>query len=295
MREALAGQFENMEETWDNLLQCVREYSIDTDSDVAFKELADVMRSTRRVLNAALDLSGHFTQMPTVQVKVVGVPDTDEGVNVDGNTKAADDAGGDDTGRKADNKSRQENAGGTCTGGLEDVGVVAGGVEAGPQNMNCGTDVKDVRVCQDTDAVQQWTGLIREKLGKALKERWNKDPEVCFCKDPGKHPGLISNELPEGQRSVFDTSRRSCYIGVGKIEEFMAKIADVTLMVTTLEELKSLQAALRRQWGYMRTMISSEGTEVLKGSGNLVSATGYAVCNALVSSSRFIQENMDQG
>ena len=74
----------------------------------------------------------------------------------------------------------------------------------------------------------------------------------------------------------------------------MAKNAEGTLTAALLEELKSLQAALRRQWGYMRTMISSEGTEVLKGSGNLVSATGYAVCNALVSSSRFIQENMDQ-
>ena len=42
----------------------------------------------------------------------------------------------------------------------------------------------------------------------------------------------------------------------------------------------------------MRTMISCEGTEVLKGAGNLVSATGYAVCNALVSSGWFIQENM---
>ena len=77
MREALAGQYANMEETWDNLLQCVREYSIDTDSDVAFKELADVMRFTKRVLNAALDLSGHFTQTPIVQTEVVGVPDTD--------------------------------------------------------------------------------------------------------------------------------------------------------------------------------------------------------------------------
>jgi hypothetical protein len=139
-----------------------------------------------------------------------------------------------------------------------------------------------------------WTDLTREKLGKALKERWNKEPEVCFCQDPGKHPRPVSNELPKGRRSVFDTSRRSCYIGVRKIEEFMSKNVEETLTAAVLEELKSLQAVLRRQWGYMRTMISSEGREVLKGSGNLVSATGYAVCNALVSSSRCIQENMDQ-
>jgi hypothetical protein len=145
------------------------------------------------------------------------------------------------------------------------------------------------------ETVQQWTDLTREELGKALKERWNEDPEVCFCKDPGKHPGPVSNEIPKGQRSVFDTSRRSCYIGVRKIEEFMSTYVEETLTAAVLEKLKSLQAALRRQWGYMRTMISSEGMEVLKGSGNLVSATGYAVCNALVSSSRYIQENMDQG
>ena len=44
------------------------------------------------------------------------------------------------------------------------------------------------------ETVQQWTDLTREELGKALKERWNEDPEVCFCKDPGKHPGPVSNE-----------------------------------------------------------------------------------------------------
>ena len=78
--EALAGQYANMEETWDNLLHCVQEYSIDIDSDDAFKELADVMKSTKRVVNATLDLSGRFTQT----LEVVGVPDADEDIGMTG-------------------------------------------------------------------------------------------------------------------------------------------------------------------------------------------------------------------
>jgi hypothetical protein len=161
----------------------------------------------------------------------------------------AEDAGGNDTGGRDDNESCQENAGGNRKRGFQDVGGIAGGEEAGPQDVNCNTDGKGVRDCQDTETVKQWTGLTREKLGKPLKEQWNKDPEVCFCTDPVKHPGPVSDELTDGQRSVFDTSRRSSYIGVGKIEEFLVRNAEVTLTVTTLEELKSLQAALRRQWG----------------------------------------------
>ena len=80
LREALARQRADMEETWDNLLQCVREYSIDTDSDVAFKELEDVMKSTRGVVNTTLYLSGRFKQSP----EVVGVPDADEDIGMTG-------------------------------------------------------------------------------------------------------------------------------------------------------------------------------------------------------------------
>jgi hypothetical protein len=80
MRKVLTGQFANMEETWDNLLHCVQEYSIDIDSDDAFKELADVMKSTKRVVNAALVLSGHFKQTSLVKADVIGVPDGGQGL-----------------------------------------------------------------------------------------------------------------------------------------------------------------------------------------------------------------------
>ena len=116
--------------------------------------------------------------------------------------EANDCDGGNVTGVKADNKNREDSADGACTGGLEEN---ARSVEAGPHNTNCSTEGTDVRVCQDTETVQRWTGLTQEELGKALKERWNEDPEVCFCKDPGKHPRPVSNELPKSQRSVFDT------------------------------------------------------------------------------------------
>ena len=61
---------------------CVQEYSIDVDSDAVFKELADVMRSTKRVMDAALVLSGHFKQASPVCAGVVVVSDADKGENV---------------------------------------------------------------------------------------------------------------------------------------------------------------------------------------------------------------------
>jgi hypothetical protein len=240
MRRVLTGQFANMEETWDNLLQCVQEYSIDVDSDTVFKELADVLRSTKRVVDAALVLSGHFKQASPVQAGVVGISDADKGKNVDENV--AGDIGGNETGGGDGTEVRKEDIGGNREEGLRDVEGVADSKEAGLRDDGGNADGEEVCDCQETETVKQWTGLMREGLGKALRERWSKDPE--------KHPEPISDELLDGKRSVFDTSRRSCHIGVGKIVEFMVRNDNETLTKAKLEELKRLQEALRRQWGY---------------------------------------------
>ena len=59
-----------------------------------------------------------------------------------------------------------------------------------------------------------------------------------------------------------------------------------------LEELGNLGVALKKQWSYVRAMVTSENPEVLRGSDNVVSAMEQAVGDALMSSRRFIRESL---
>ena len=49
-------------------------YSIDTDRDAVFGELAGIMKSTRRVVDTALKLSGQFRQAPSVCAEIGEYP-----------------------------------------------------------------------------------------------------------------------------------------------------------------------------------------------------------------------------
>jgi hypothetical protein len=64
------------------------------------------------------------------------------------------------------------------------------------------------------------------------RERWNRDPGVCFCKNPQKHtePVIVPNGYVKCRRSVFDTSRRSCYLRIDRIRAFLGchKSVDAT-------------------------------------------------------------------
>ena len=62
MRRALEDQFAHVEETWNNLLKYARLSATDVDNKAAFGDLADVMKSTKRVMVAALLLFEQFTR-----------------------------------------------------------------------------------------------------------------------------------------------------------------------------------------------------------------------------------------
>jgi hypothetical protein len=85
MRRALKDQFACMEETWDNLLQCVRLYAIDIDNNAVFGELVGVMKSTKKVIDKAFLASEQFTQVSPVcaDVGVVSCLEAGEGKDED--------------------------------------------------------------------------------------------------------------------------------------------------------------------------------------------------------------------
>jgi hypothetical protein len=140
------------------------------------------------------------------------------------------------------------------------------------------------------EVVPSWTDLTRGVLEKALTDRWNQDPGVCFCRIPGKHPEPVT--VPEGyvksRRSVFDTSRRSCYIEIDRIRAFVSRYGGLDPTRRELEELDGLRKALKEQWRYVKLMVTSKGPEVLSGSDNVVSALGEAVDAALLCSREFV-------
>ena len=98
--------------------------------------------------------------------------------------------------------------------------------------------------------------LHAKRLEEAFRERLNRDPGVCFCKNPGKHPEPVT--VPNGyvacRRSVFGTSRKSCYLGIDQIMAFVGRHRSVGATHGKLEELGNLGVAQRYTYRVLQTI-----------------------------------------
>ena len=201
MRDTLTDQMEGMEETWYNVLRSVRQHSIDTNRDTVFGVLSR-LASTRRIVDVASKVSGQFWEAPPVYAEISEDPGPDE---------AKDEVTGDI---------------------LDDVAVdLREGVDNDNEvDKNAEDNANSSKVCHK--AVQSLTHLTREGMEEALRERWKRDPGVCFCKNPQKHtePVIVPNGYVKCRRSVFDTSWRSCYLRIDRIRAFLGchKSVDAT-------------------------------------------------------------------
>ena len=141
---------------------------------------------------------------------------------------------------------------------------------------------------------QLQTDLTHDEMEEVFRERWNRDPGECFCKNPGKHPEpvVVAKGYIKGRRSVFDTSRRSCYQYIDQIKAFLGSHESVDATHSELKELGDLELTLRKQWGYIKLMVTSENPAVLCVSDNVVSAKGQAVEAALACTGQFIRESV---
>ena len=269
MVDVLAEQMEGMEDTWDSILEIVRACSINTSQDTLFGELSRLVVSTRRIVDVALKWSGQFY----VESPVHEGPGQEETVN-EVASGTLDDVVGEDS--VNDDGSRQ--------------GADTADNDGGDENVGNGADDDEGRHVVK-EVVPQWSNLTRGVLEKALTDRWNQDPGVCFCRVPEKHPEPIT--IPEGyvksRRSVFDTSRRLCYIEIDRVRAFVSRHNGLDPTRGKLEELGTLRTSLKEQWRYVKLMVTSEGPEVLSGSDNVGSALGEAVDAALLCSGEFIE------
>ena len=83
---------------------------------------------------------------------------------------------------------------------------------------------------------------------------------MCFCKNPEKHPEpvIVAKGYIKGRGSVFDTSRRSYYLGIDQIKAFLGSHKSVDATHSKLKELEDLEMTLKKQWGYVKLMVTRE-------------------------------------
>ena len=181
----LVDQIDGMEDTWDNIIKIVHQYSIDTHKNSLMMEWSRMVTSTRKIVDRVLEVSDQFH----VALPDLGDPDLNK-------SELYFFAGEhEDIGALNDNlvaEIGKSNIDGACQG----EGVAADDV------TNDEFQVDSNEVCQEMrEVVQPWTGL----------------------KPPEKPPEPVA--VPEGsaksQRLVLDMSRRSTYVEINPIVTFL--------------------------------------------------------------------------
>jgi hypothetical protein len=66
IRVALRNQIAEMEDTWDDILENVRQHSINTNKDAAFGEWSRLVTSARKIVDMALKVASRFQEAPPV-------------------------------------------------------------------------------------------------------------------------------------------------------------------------------------------------------------------------------------
>ena len=93
-----------------------------------------------------------------------------------------------------------------------------------------------------TEVVQSGTGLNRGVLEKALEDRWDCDPETCFCARPCKHPdpAIVPEGSVKSRRSVLGMPRRSSHLKINRIGTLVDCHENGEATRSELEELGDL-------------------------------------------------------
>jgi hypothetical protein len=276
----LVDQIDGMEDTWEYILEVVRQHSIDSHKDALLTEWSRLVASTRWIVDRVLKVSDRYH----VALPVGEDSDLDESEDeLYFSAREHEDLGVLDDNLGAERVKVDIN--GACQW------VEAAEDDVTDENAEFHADGDEDRHVT-TEVVQSWTGLNPGVLKKALEDRWNCDPGTCFCTRPGKHPEptIVPEGSVKSQQSVLDMSRRSSYLEIDRIKTFLDCHEGTGVSRSELKELDDLERALIRQWRYVCRLVTSEGPDTLTGSDNLISALGLAVGDALRSSKRFIRE-----
>ena len=181
---ALVDQIDGMEDTWEAILEVIRQHSINTHKNALLREWSRLVESTRRIVDRVLKVSDRYH----VALPVGEDSDLDESEDeLYFSAREHEDLGVLDNNLGAERVKVDIN--GACQW------VEAAEDDVTDENAEFHADGDEDRHVT-TEVVQSWTGLNRGVLEKALEDRWNCDPGMCFCTPPGKHPEPAI--VPEG-------------------------------------------------------------------------------------------------
>ena len=144
IRVALRNQIAEMEDTWDDILENVRQHSFDTNKDAAFGEWSRLVTSARKIVDMALKVASRFQEAPPVSEEFGEDPGPDETKD-----KVVGDIPNDaavDLGKGVDDNKFEEDA------------------EDSAKDNEDRHEVKEVP--------QSRTGLTHEELEEVLREQW---------------------------------------------------------------------------------------------------------------------------
>jgi hypothetical protein len=258
-----------MEDTWEDVLEVVRQHSIDTQKDTLLKEWSGLVESTRRIVDRVLRISDRFH---------VASPDGE-----DPELDKSEDELYFSAGEHGDLIDDTLGAG-KVTIDINGACQWTGAAEDDVTDAEFHADGDEVRHVT-TEVIQSGTGLKRGVPETTLEDLWN-------C-NTHPEPAIVPEGSIKSRRLVLDMSRRSSYLEIDRIKTFLDRHKGTEVTRSELEELDDLERALIRQWRYVRRLASEDREtllETLSGPDNLVSALGLAVGDALRSSKQFIRE-----
>jgi hypothetical protein len=193
----LVDKIDDMEDTWEDVLEVVRQHSIDTRKDMLLKEWAGLVESTRKIVDRVLRMSDRFH---------VASPDDE-----DPEFNTSEDELYFSAGEHGDHLNDTLGTGDVTidiNGACQWTGAAKEDVSDAEVHAN-GNEVHGVT----PEVVQSGTGLNRGILETTLDDRRNCNTH------PG--PAIAPEGAVKSRRSVLDVARRSSYLEMDRIKSFL--------------------------------------------------------------------------
>jgi hypothetical protein len=160
----LVDKIDDMEDTWEDILEVVRQHSIDTQKDTLLKEWSGLVDSTRRIVDRVLRISDRFH---------VASPDGEDPELDKSEDELYFSAG--EHGDLIDDTLGTGKVTIDINGACQWTGAAEDDVTDAEFHAN-GNEVRRVT----TEVVQSGTGLNRGVLETTLEDRWNPEPAIVL-------------------------------------------------------------------------------------------------------------------
>jgi hypothetical protein len=246
----LLDKVDGMDDAWDDILTLVGRHYMDTRETALFKKWSRIIKSTKKTINVALDISTRF-HIVFPGDKDPGLDETNElffsdeepedgaSLNVNSVAEGADEVDA----AESEATNEYESLDGDSTAEEDDEDTEAESEAAYEYTESDDVDDEDRHA---TEVAQSGTGLNNKVLDTALANRREINPGTCSYECPGKTPDpvIAPERLVRSQCLALNKSRRSSYLEIDRIREFLDYHESTKVTRKELEELGNLERAL---------------------------------------------------